>query len=690
MFAVASRRAVVRARGSLFFCTHPEAVYRIIAPTAILGYGFPEASFTAALAAGPIDLIAVDGGSIDPGPYYLATRSSFTAIAHVLRDLKIMLRGFIAERQRNPRCKLVIGSAGGCGSNNQVDLLAEQIPQLLQQLGGASGSTPPVLATVTSELLSPQQLLRDRQLTPLGPFPEGDVLEGDPVVVAQMGLEPIICALDRADIVLCGRAYDPAVFAADPVRLGFPAAAALHAAKVLECGAIASVPGSGSDCLVAELRMDNTATVFAPNPARTATALSVAAHTLYEKSHPHCFGLPSGVLDTSETRFLERPGGRVDIVGTRFFRTPPSVKLEGATVRGHRVVKLSTLPEESMSRAADAVSNGFVYGVNGVEPNQCDDGTELGIVLAVSGGEREQRAGHLALLRATLLHWGFEGRKATAGNLAFPFSPSDMSVIGHKQQVTVCGTRDPQFVLNHKQILTDVAAYVNTLAPSDGLEVKWDCFGLPGMPKLKVDEFVAATAEDACAIAGESQAPAEAIEEWLCSGGKAADYTMQHLIHLDQQLCRDLFKIELVATGELIEPRLVPWGEGPVISLSEATSGWASSNKPLSNPKIGTAPGTTALGQLARVVRSKNAGVNELTFDLFFDDFDSYNVAKVSSALDGANVEALLERPVLGVFCDDKSFAIKITCARGMLAGSIGERDVYGAQQHQRLLGVKL
>ena len=62
-----------------------------------------------------------------------------------------------------------------------------------------------------------------------------------------------MCALDHADIVICGRAYDPAVFAAEPVRRGFPAAPALHAAKVLECGAIATVPGSGSDCLVADL-----------------------------------------------------------------------------------------------------------------------------------------------------------------------------------------------------------------------------------------------------------------------------------------------------------------------------------------------------------------------------------------------------------------------------------------------------
>ena len=53
--------------------------------------------------------------------------------------------------------------------------------------------------------------------------------------------------------VLCGRAYDPALFAAEPVRRGFPAAMALHAAKILECGAIATTPGSGSETCSQEI-----------------------------------------------------------------------------------------------------------------------------------------------------------------------------------------------------------------------------------------------------------------------------------------------------------------------------------------------------------------------------------------------------------------------------------------------------
>lgn len=46
--------------------------FKILSATAILGYGFPIASFEAGIAKGP-DLIAADAGSTDPGPYYLGS-----------------------------------------------------------------------------------------------------------------------------------------------------------------------------------------------------------------------------------------------------------------------------------------------------------------------------------------------------------------------------------------------------------------------------------------------------------------------------------------------------------------------------------------------------------------------------------------------------------------------------------------
>ena len=82
---------------------------RILSPTAILGYGFPESSFRAGLARKP-HLIAVDAGSTDPGPYYLGAGVSFTDRQAVHRDLRHML---VAGRRLG--IPVVIGTGGGAG-----------------------------------------------------------------------------------------------------------------------------------------------------------------------------------------------------------------------------------------------------------------------------------------------------------------------------------------------------------------------------------------------------------------------------------------------------------------------------------------------------------------------------------------------------------------------------------------------
>lgn len=64
--------------------------FKILSPTAILGYGFPEESFLKAMAESP-DLIAVDAGSSDPGPHYLGAGKPFTDRAGVKRDLRYMI-----------------------------------------------------------------------------------------------------------------------------------------------------------------------------------------------------------------------------------------------------------------------------------------------------------------------------------------------------------------------------------------------------------------------------------------------------------------------------------------------------------------------------------------------------------------------------------------------------------------------
>lgn len=62
----------------------------------------------------------------------------------------------------------------------------------------------------------------------------------------------------------------------------------------------------------------------------------------------------------------------------------------------------------------------------------------------------------------------------------------------------------------------------------------------------------------------------------------------------------------------------------------------------------------------------------------------------MSANLDAARIETALGLMVLGVYCDDASLALKITCKRPTLAGSPYDRDVYGAQQHSKLLALTI
>ena len=83
---------------------------KVLSPTAILGYGYPVESFMNGMALKP-DIIGVDAGSVDPGPFYLGAGKSFTDRSGVKRDLRYMLRASVESK-----IPLVIGSAGGSGA----------------------------------------------------------------------------------------------------------------------------------------------------------------------------------------------------------------------------------------------------------------------------------------------------------------------------------------------------------------------------------------------------------------------------------------------------------------------------------------------------------------------------------------------------------------------------------------------
>ena len=92
---------------------------------------------------------------------------------------------------------------------------------------------------------------------------------------------------------------------------------------------------------------------------------------------------------------------------------------------------------------------------------------------------------------------------------------------------------------------------------------------------------------------------------------------------------------------------------------------------------------------LADVIRSKNSGPYELTFDIMFKDYSMYRKvaeAKVFNASMFAGLYGIRESTVMEVINFDPAKAIKVTIERPICSGNLGETDVYGAQQHAPLV----
>ena len=97
------------------------------------------------------------------------------------------------------------------------------------------------------------------------------------------------------------------------------------------------------------------------------------------------------------------------------------------------------------------------------------------------------------------------------------------------------------------------------------------------------------------------------------------------------------------------------------------------------------------LGELAKTVRSKNAGVDKITFDVIFSDRETYETVRRSRVLTRETVERLYGIPSSRIsdFVEfDPAYAIKFTIYRDRPSGSPGDADIFGAQQYAPLLDI--
>ena len=94
------------------------------------------------------------------------------------------------------------------------------------------------------------------------------------------------------------------------------------------------------------------------------------------------------------------------------------------------------------------------------------------------------------------------------------------------------------------------------------------------------------------------------------------------------------------------------------------------------------------LWQFTKLIRSKNAGPFELTFDIMFKNRDSFNDVLKSEALSPNVIAQLYQVDVKQVrfFIVDELLAIKISIPRRVFSGDVDDTDIYGGQFHSPLV----
>ncbi len=415
-----------------------------LAATGQLGTGFKEKTLVAA--AESADFIGCDAGSSDPGPYYLGSGETQSGNASVARDLELMIREGL--RHGIP---VLIGSAGTAGARPHLERTVAIVRELAAKNGWHFR-----LGVVDSEIDAERVVsaMDAGRLRPLAGAPQLDAerIRAASHIVAMQGPECFIDALDRgAQVVIAGRTSDTSIFAAIPIMRGIPAGVAFHAAKILECGAAATVERKYPDSMVAVLD-DDGFVVDPPNPDMYCTPQSVASHAFYETSDPFRLPEPPGSLVTMDSHYEAVSDRAVRVTGSTFDPAAIyTVKLEASTLVGYRTLVIAGVRDpvvvgqiDDYIEKVDAVIRGKiadslglaegsyrmrwnVYGRNGVlgsfEPEPRVDGHEVALLIDIVADSQMVANSIASVAWHTALHQPVPEYSGLVSNLAFPMSP---------------------------------------------------------------------------------------------------------------------------------------------------------------------------------------------------------------------------------------------------------------------------
>lgn len=171
------------------------------------------------------------------------------------------------------------------------------------------------------------------------------------------------------------------------------------------------------------------------SPARKCTTLSIAGHTLYEKTNPYILPGPGGAINLHEAKFEQVDDNKVRVSGSKFVPTDKYyVKLEGVRRVGYRTMSPAACKDpimiskidEIIKSVRERVENNFekygikdffldfkIYGKKGVmamfEGAEESHSDELLIIIEAVAETQEIANTICSFARSTMLHFGYEG-----------------------------------------------------------------------------------------------------------------------------------------------------------------------------------------------------------------------------------------------------------------------------------------
>jgi hypothetical protein len=409
-------------------------------------------SYWAAVADRPHAIVA-DGGSGDIGANYLGSDAEYNPREWEKHDLRLMLK---AARQLD--VPMIVGSAGGAGTNAGVDRYMEMVREIADEESLAGFTAARIYAEVEPEELA--RRAETQEIPPLGaagPLSPQDARRCARVV-AMMGVEPILRALDEgADVIVAGRSCDDAIFAAVPIHRGHDRALSLHMGKTIECGPLVATPIVMREAIVGTVR-DDDFLVVPYHPNQRCTPMSVAGHTLYERLNPYRLPAPGGVVDLHDVTFTAYSERICQVAGARWEPADNyAVKLEGSAFVGHRGIFVFGLRDPLSIANIDRMTAGIsteverIYGPNGEryhlnfhvygrdavlgarEPQPTITSHEICVVIDVVAPDRTDAKNVAKMAKYCSLRVHYPGKLGTAGGCAMLADEVMMSSIpGHE------------------------------------------------------------------------------------------------------------------------------------------------------------------------------------------------------------------------------------------------------------------